>query len=71
MANTGSNRNVWFAVVLPRLEIGFPLEVPSEERHSYRNWVRRRRQTLVGEYTSRSLASKPRNVGCLYIAATI
>jgi hypothetical protein len=53
-----NKQTIWFAVVLARSEIGFPLEVPITERQQHLNWVRRRGQTLLGEFTSRSSASR-------------
>jgi hypothetical protein len=49
-------KSVWFALAQSRSEIGYTMEAPVEERQSYRNWAKRRGQTLLGEYTSRKSA---------------
>jgi hypothetical protein len=51
-------KRIWFAIVLPRSCIGYSLDVQPEERPSYRNWVRRRGQRLLGEFATREAAMR-------------
>jgi hypothetical protein len=47
----------WFAIVLPRSGIGYPLAVEAAERLSYRRWLRQHGQALLGEFTSEAKAA--------------
>ena len=47
----------WLAIVLPRSGIGYPMEVPVEERQQYYSWIKQRGQRLLAEFSTEAKAT--------------